>query len=340
MLVIIVGGIYFILQNVADEGNSANVITVTSDDGLVELTFSRYALPQGVDQNDISIKKVNPHDFFEKREDVSDELLFAYQLKPDGLELKEPATITSTIEIDVSEGKPVPIPSVFHISNDSIEIVDNIDVTIDIKNGRLAVSAKISHFSIWAQDYYGGMLFILDAKKRKFIVGEEIPITVTIEPYRPAGNRIYAGDSYGEDYISMYAYAKGKPYTVNSKGQSKIVLEGFFSPSSWTLPMETKKADQKYIATKVFTCKKSGHGRIYSGQNYIRVDYTQEVTRTSRRGGEKESIEKNTHVNIYFSNDTYQFYQCDEPPPPAKINTPEFEIKLEGEFFEGNFQLQ
>lgn len=120
--------------------SSAEVIHVTSSDGSASLDIPIDALPAGIAPDSVKIAKVDAKDLDISFGDETPSV--TYDLQPSGLRFTKP--VTMTVEI---AGSLDSIPTVWLVSEDGLEPVGDVRVSVDAEAGVVLLSAPIQHFS-------------------------------------------------------------------------------------------------------------------------------------------------------------------------------------------------
>jgi len=121
--------------------DNAQVITINSNDGLAQLVIPAGAMPSNVSFEEITLTRLEGDDF--PFVEDSRESIIVYNLEPNGLTFLEPITFTATI--NNNDGS---IPLVFHLFEDEIDILDDVEVELELESNKATILAKISHFSV------------------------------------------------------------------------------------------------------------------------------------------------------------------------------------------------
>lgn len=255
-------------------GISGGVKTVASDDGVFSLTIPLSALPEGMVADDISVKSLDPKEYFGVEQE--DDLVNLYQIEPTGIQFNEPLPISLKTETIVDEDGNVVIPLTMLTVDGVPEAIDNMQVGWDEEN--TLVTGTLSHFSVIRSDRIG--LF-----RVSFVPGysqtvpaiNSIDYRLVIVPQavvRSASHRDM-NDEYipGKNFIYIEPNSQiiiNKPSPFASK--TKITTKGALSPDEVLVDTSTTTAEDGYIYETWFNCNKTGEGVIKSG--YFGLSYT------------------------------------------------------------------
>ena len=116
--------------------------SIASKDGMAKLFIPAGALPEGMSASDIRLVPV--------RGSIPEgdlQVLVAYELTPDGLQLSQPATLDIAIpagltETDLAEALLI----AFHLSGDTVEFPP-LELVVDETTGSTVLRVELTHFS-------------------------------------------------------------------------------------------------------------------------------------------------------------------------------------------------
>ena len=156
-------------DTVATTGAGGDV-SVTSDDGMVELVIPAGAIPA---DTDVSVTAAQvPGSLV-----VPGAEIFVYDLEPSGLEFGEPATLTMTMPTD-AEGIVVGVAAL----GSGPEDLEHIPASFVVSDGTLTVTTEISHFSMYVSWIGGEEITVVDECPEVMIVGAA-PCEVSIADF-------------------------------------------------------------------------------------------------------------------------------------------------------------
>jgi len=113
---------------------------IVSEDGVASLKVPENSLPEGVSMEDISVEEFSSDEFtIEGTDDV-----VGYRLEPEGLVLNEPVNLT--LSFDFNTSGEIPLPLLFHVSGDDVELMNNVEYYLSADG--LDISVPVSHFSV------------------------------------------------------------------------------------------------------------------------------------------------------------------------------------------------
>jgi len=271
-----------ITGNAINEGTS--FYTVKSDDGLAELQIPKSSLPKGIDLEDVSIKPIsNSKGFIEEIEGGS---LMIYELQPNGLQFDEDITFQTEIDAGIDREGNIAIPILLHTFGEDSELVEEMDVTLDLENGKIDVSAKIDHFSNLYIGSGSYSFFNINAKAQDADVGQTVYSSSTVNV-----NSVYA-------HLRNYAdFSSRDLLDVKS-----ITIEGKTSPGTGGILTPFKDIKNKPSLTsfeKIYSTTSTDYSCKVVGKDYIeyattlRYNYFAETNFTG-----KWKTPDNSHKNV------------------------------------------
>jgi len=247
--------LFFFIRE-CDEG----VCVLNSDDGRFSIMISDEAFPEGVSRDDLSFRTIGFGGSY------------LYSLKPDGLQLNEPAKIVIK-ENGALDGLPI----LAHISDGKIEPLDNVHIFIDQVENTTIIEAEIDHFSEVLYDMNHAQEFLaFSSIVQDKAIGQAIDVSALITFLRFTWDSEFSVEVPVED---------GKPLTelVQKKEVSYSLEEPtILSGSIWTSHfgqrnlrkppqdrLENKPARKKIsfgdiaaIPTTEFVCETPGEASI------------------------------------------------------------------------------
>ncbi|MDH5596532.1 MAG: hypothetical protein OEY44_00380 [Candidatus Peregrinibacteria bacterium] len=141
LLVLALALIILMKTGIISPFQKSHYAVITSSDGALELGINPLSLPEGVSMEDIKITKLSHADL--KIAPPADQLIAAYELEPDGLEVKKPLFIRHELPL---EGDL--IPNVLVLSEKyGVETPEELVVTLDRERGSMTIAGELSHFS-------------------------------------------------------------------------------------------------------------------------------------------------------------------------------------------------
>jgi hypothetical protein len=225
-------------------------IILTSSDNQTTLSIPNEALPDGVSPGDIEIEKVDDK-----------EGMIIYDLKPNGLILEKPVTISVT---GPAFGEA--IPTLFHEYDGGFEML-NTEVNFDEENDTATVSAEITHFSTIRYD--GGLVFLdMDRNLGVHKVGDSFDVNIMVT-YSDIGEKFSNGKQ-----IELTE----PPYLVGilQAGDSMFEKSETVSPTSATVARSAEKfVNNTFVINQKFQCIGGGKEEIIA-DFYLSYHYSEE----------------------------------------------------------------
>lgn len=132
LFILLLAGIGYVFSN---KTVTAPKLSVKSDDSRVELSFTKKDLPEGIDESDVSIKKMDI-------ENASKEIRAFYSFKPDGLVFNKPVTVTFHTDYVLDSTSML-----FHIVSENLEPVHNPRISVNKEKTEQTIVAEITSFS-------------------------------------------------------------------------------------------------------------------------------------------------------------------------------------------------
>ncbi|KPJ86181.1 hypothetical protein AMJ57_00230 [Parcubacteria bacterium SG8_24] len=272
-----------------DGRSGEGVMTVTSDDGLAELSIPPGALPADVAIGDIGVVPATEADLraelgLEDLAEGEESTLLAYDLLPDGIEFRVPVTVTITHE--TNEGGV--IPALFHVADGEFELIADTEVSIDAETGRTSVSGDISHFSYVGSDIDtlyqegGGMFNYELTSGGQGEVGDTFPYHLTITPNQ---NFSWFKSGGGPDKLWGYNYRMAPMTTWKVRGFNVMTRhDGVIEPMTLSSNGGDFKGSESFVLEGEHTCIEDGENSLFipPPDSYIKIEYRME--KEFRRG--------------------------------------------------------
>jgi len=306
------GGFYFFLNQ--PQGGEGKKIILKSSDKVVTLEIPENALPEGITENEIVITP--------ETDETEQDAPLIYRIEPEGLQFKEPVTITFTADLAKSDRS---IPLLLHESGEGedikMEIIDDLQVDADFDARKIIVKAPISHLSDFHLRLVGGLFEAFPTSpSTSHTKGEEFVYSTEI---RPTGKTIRSKPKHNSIYIFDYSVAPGTTWSINGKLRS--TFRPIIEPE--LVDFEGKSgipADESYEINGNFTCANPDEewgGEPIMADYGVRVKYTiREVTLLcswSMKDYEEESVmecsptgQRDVKTSAGFL--STQFHQCTE----------------------------
>jgi len=232
-----------------------------------------------------------------------------YQLEPDGLMFSEEVMFNVTLNNAYDT-----IPLVLQITEDSVEIVDSVQVEIDLETDTVVVSAPLSHFSNFVVGVgpVGIMHFMFRAIAEDTMIGNSVPAKAYF--------------NIDDDTRSFIAVRPGLKTTIHRQWIEDVKIRGTVYPGTGGKlspqdviegrPPDTAIAPGSSftIPSKDFECAKLGKDSI---RFLLSVDYSFRTSIWDYDSGDlivdgtKEPPRK-THMTIRVKT---QLFKCIEMPP-------------------------
>lgn len=168
IIVVLVGFLAtFYLLGLFQFGNEPVIddFSVKSTDESAELIIPKGALPDNVNQDDISVTRIS-------NTASEDESWIDYKLEPDGLEFTEEILLKVQLDNDNDT-----FPLVLISNGNGIDLVDNILTEVDLENNTKIVSIPLTHFSTISIGFGGA--FELKLSAQDTMVGEKVNTTAS-----------------------------------------------------------------------------------------------------------------------------------------------------------------
>lgn len=127
------------LKGAGEKTTAADTLTITADDGTAELTVDPNTLPADVTPDQITITRAA---IKVSAGESGAEPSLIYILKPNGLTLSAPATLTIT-----REQPDTRIPLAVHLTSAGLSPLANTNITLDQAEKKLTVTTDLDHFS-------------------------------------------------------------------------------------------------------------------------------------------------------------------------------------------------
>lgn len=264
---------------------------------MAELQIPPTALPEGVNVDDVSITKVPEAEtalVFE-----GEGQFYEYHLEPDGLEFSEEVMFNVTLK-NVNDT----IPIVLQITENSVEMVNNTWVDIDLENNTIVVSAPLTHFSRilvrWAGEGFSLTASATDTMLEQYVPAKAV-FTVRSTPY--------INFLLGSTLTSSISVSD-----VKIRGRTVPGIGGKLSPQEnyEGRPPETPVAPGSSftIPCRDFYCAKLGKDTV---RFWLTVDYT-ETCVTKDESGNVVDEPREYLYRIYIRAETPVFW-CTLAPP-------------------------
>ncbi|MEA3248792.1 MAG: hypothetical protein U9Q03_00345 [Patescibacteria group bacterium] len=244
--------------------------TIVSQDGSAQMAVPEGALPEGTTVDDLSIEIIE----YDESDEETTEGLLSYSLRPDGLQLAAPVTVTLTT--DLSPGDEYDIPLVLHVSGEGedavTEIIDNTLVTVDPEAGDLVVAADVTHFSdIHLYNFSGLFVAKPDSVETSHQLDVLFEATQNIRPSKKTVTINHPSRDVRGRYVGrrkdVLEFAPGTTWGIEGFLETDYAL--------YILPQYKEILDrrgltihQSYKARANFTCKKAGDEGIQGGVNH------------------------------------------------------------------------
>ena len=309
-------------------------VIIRSSDGIAELSLSKKALPDGVSLSEVAITKEEIENFFDASEGNPKKTVTAYKLSPDGLELKEPATITITAPRSQDAKGVFSVPLLLHKSKSGIEVIQ--ETTVDMQSqDTMSISGRIQHFSWVLHSYERYPIFYIELKPYtvNLPIGESALVKISITQKV----RTHPRETEGANLVNV---APNTTWRVNMDGEEHTVraVGSQFEPNRIVLPpREMRQSELVYSAEKRLTCKKKGQTTLI-GWGGFTIEYSAEMRDPYfERNADgilvapEPVLMPARKVNV---NDIFQsyLYSCDEPGVESvpSITTPTVNVEICG----------
>lgn len=166
--VIVVAVVALIIMVVAPRWREKNYY-VFSDDDVVQLAVPKAAWPEGTGRADIKVVKAAAGDAPLTIPDGA-----VYKLEPAGLKFSEPVTVNVKIKTDSAL-----VPLVYHLTEDKLDFLNDIEITIDQQRGTVTTEGKVDHFSSVVVG--GGFFEARISDPSDYMVGEQFPTIMEVK---------------------------------------------------------------------------------------------------------------------------------------------------------------
>ena len=238
--------------------------------GEISISMPPSALPVGVSASELEIRNVSADDLIVSVEDA--EVVAAYRLLPDGLELSEPAAVTLRLPAaSVSSGL-----ALLHLTSEGPSSLGPVAVTIDDAGEMVTVQTTVTHFSDLYALQVGFFTVEVTVAKNSFKVGETFGAAAQV---RPTGAT-----------FSLSSEGSGTVYTTDS-----VYVDGFWTGHQPAITPDLVRDRPSYAVlgalyehNQLFVCEEETTS--VSVAYHVQIEYGFERTITADDGSKTTEI--------------------------------------------------
>ena len=311
---------------------SASLELATAE-GAARLTIPAGALPQGVNPSQVRITDARADDLPATFEGAGD--LLAYRLEPDGLQLRQPATLEIRVE---NGGENVPV--VWHVTSGDedpeagpqIELLQATEVLLDPDQGTATVRLEIDSFSWFVARDRGFFLTLEMARPFQATVGRVFPVHTTTTMQLRSHRSTVEWTYKGVDKERVQSSDPVLPWEIT---------KGVFQPSEALGNIAQENSPGPTVVDGLIYTFNSGFSCDYAGRGFVeyrldtRYDVRKAILTRDINGENAGLIEEDISEATWFDFMSIRVeIRCRDPQPtptptpsptPTETPTPEFE---------------